>query len=95
MLRASRPDGGGSESATATVPDILTGSGSRAALTSTGRSAGTDRRQPHPLTLDLGGLGRYRVLAAPSRNGHDVIVTGGLSMGATILQMLIIFRSSR
>ncbi len=79
---------------TTVAAGYLTGSGSRAALTSTGRSqleriAGSRT----PLTLDLDGLGRYRVLAAPSRNGHDVIVTG-LSMGnvdATMLQMLIIF----
>lgn len=83
---------------TTVAAGYLTGSGSRAALTSTGRSqleriAGSRT----PLTLDLDGLGRYRVLAAPSRNGHDVIVTG-LSMGnvdATMLQMLIIFESSR
>lgn len=46
-----------------------------------------------PVTLDLDGLGRYRVVAAPSRNGGDVIVTG-LSMAnidATLMRMLVIF----
>ena len=45
------------------------------------------------MTLDLDGLGRYRVVAASSRRGGDVIVTG-LSMGdidATMLRMLVIF----
>ena len=70
-----------------------TGTGARAALTDTARAqlaaiAGT--RQP--VTLDLDGLGRYRVVAAPSRNGGDIIVTG-LSMAdidATMIRMLII-----
>jgi two-component system OmpR family sensor kinase len=72
----------------------LTSSGARAALSETaqhqleqiagGRS---------PVTLNLDGLGRYRVVAAPSRNREDVIVTG-LSMSnidATEFRMLIIF----
>jgi two-component system, OmpR family, sensor kinase len=72
----------------------LTSIGSRAAL--------TDRAQAQlaaiagsrePVTLELDGLGRYRVVAAPSRRGGDVIVTG-LSMSdvdGTLLQMLVIF----
>lgn len=72
----------------------LTSSGARAALTPAAqeqlqRIAGSRT----PVTLDLDGLGRYRVVAAPSRNGGDVIVTG-LSMAnvdATMLRMLIIF----
>ncbi|QLL07295.1 sensor histidine kinase [Mycobacterium vicinigordonae] len=72
----------------------LTGSGSRAALTPTAqqqleRIAGSRS----PVTLDLDGLGRYRVMAAPSRNREDLIVTG-LSMSnidATMLRMLVIF----
>ena len=72
----------------------LTSSGARAALTPTAqaqleRIAGSRK----PVTLDLDGLGRYRVVAAPSRTGGDVIVTG-LSMStvdATMLRMLIIF----
>jgi len=45
-----------------------------------------------PVTMDLDGLGRYRVIAAPSRSGGDVIVTG-LSMSnvdATMMRMLVI-----
>ncbi|MCV7029495.1 sensor histidine kinase [Mycobacterium sherrisii] len=72
----------------------LTSIGSRAAL--------SDKAQEQlaaiaggraPVTLDLDGLGRYRVVAAPSRRGGDLIVTG-LSMSdvdATLLQMLVIF----
>ncbi|ORW88116.1 sensor histidine kinase [Mycobacterium szulgai] len=72
----------------------LTSSGARAALTPT---AQTQLQQiagsRSPVTLDLDGLGRYRVVAAPSRNGGDVIVTG-LSMAnvdATMFRVLIIF----
>jgi two-component system OmpR family sensor kinase len=45
------------------------------------------------VTVNLDGLGRYRVVAAPSRSGGDVIVTG-LSMSnvdATMFRMLVIF----
>jgi two-component system OmpR family sensor kinase len=72
----------------------LTSIGSRAALSDKAQdqlAAIAGSRQP--VTLDLDGLGRYRVVAAPSRRGGDVIVTG-LSMSdvdATLLQMLIIF----
>ncbi|OBK23039.1 two-component sensor histidine kinase [Mycobacterium asiaticum] len=72
----------------------LTSSGARAALTPTAQHqleqiAGSRS----PVTLNLDGLGRYRVVAAPSRNRADVIVTG-LSMSnidATELRMLLIF----
>ncbi|BBX75471.1 two-component sensor histidine kinase [Mycobacterium shinjukuense] len=72
----------------------LTSSGTRAALTPTAqaqleRIAGSRT----PVTLNLDGLGRYRVVAAPSRHRADVIVTG-LSMAgvdATMFQMLVIF----
>ena len=43
-----------------------------------------------PVTLDLDGLGRYRVVAAPARSGGDIIVSTGLSMStvdATMLRM--------
>ncbi|MDT5255047.1 MAG: two-component system, OmpR family, sensor kinase, partial [Mycobacterium sp.] len=71
----------------------LTSSGDRAALTPTARAqlesiAGIRS----PVTLNLDGLGRYRVVAAPSRSGGDVIVTG-LSMSnvdATMIRMLVI-----
>ncbi|MCQ4359685.1 HAMP domain-containing histidine kinase [Mycobacterium gordonae] len=72
----------------------LTSSGTRAALTPTAQHqleqiAGSRS----PVTLNLDGLGRYRVVAAPSRNRADVIVTG-LSMSnidATEFRMLAIF----
>jgi two-component system, OmpR family, sensor kinase len=71
----------------------LTGAGSRAALTPAAQTqleniAGSRT----PVTLNLDGLGRYRVVAAPSRSGGDVIVTG-LSMSnvdATMMRMLVI-----
>jgi two-component system OmpR family sensor kinase len=71
----------------------LTSSGSRAALTQTAQDqlehiAGSRT----PQTVNLDGLGRYRVVAAPSRSGGDVIVTG-LSMAnvdATMIRMLVI-----
>lgn len=71
----------------------LTSTGDRASLTPAAqvqlqRIAGGRR----PVTLDLDGLGRYRVVAAPSRSGDDVIVTG-LSMSnvdATMFRMLVI-----
>ena len=71
----------------------LTSSGARAALTPTAQAQLeriTGSRKP--VTMDLKGLGRYRVIAAPSRSGGDVIVTG-LSMSnvdATMIRMLII-----
>jgi two-component system, OmpR family, sensor kinase len=71
----------------------LTSSGTRSALTPTAQDQLqriADSRAP--VTLDLDGLGRYRVVAAPSRNGGDVIVTG-LSMSnidATLIRMLVI-----
>ena len=72
----------------------LTSGGARAALTDKAQAqlaaiAGSRK----PVTLDLDGLGRYRVVAAPSRRGGDVIVTG-LSMAdvdATMIRMLVIF----
>jgi two-component system OmpR family sensor kinase len=72
----------------------LTSSGARAELTPKAQAQLeriADSRTP--VTLDLDGLGRYRVVAAPSRNRADVIVTG-LSMSnvdATMMRMLIIF----
>ena len=71
----------------------LTSAGSRAALTPAAQTQLehiADSRTP--VTLDLDGLGRYRVVAAPSRSGGDVIVTG-LSMSnvdATMIRMLVI-----
>ncbi|MGD1110936.1 MAG: HAMP domain-containing sensor histidine kinase [Mycobacterium sp.] len=72
----------------------LTSSGARAALSDKAQAqlaaiAGSRTAT----TLDLDGLGRYRVEAASSRRGGDVIVTG-LSMSdvdATLVRMLVIF----
>src|SRR3984885_1955746 len=72
----------------------LTSIGSRAQLTDKAQAQlAAIAGSREPVTLDLAGLGRYRVVAAPSRRGGDVIVTG-LSMSdvdATLLQMLVIF----
>ncbi|BBZ42134.1 sensor histidine kinase [Mycobacterium conspicuum] len=71
----------------------LTSTGTRAAVSPAAQEqlqgiAGSRK----PVTLDLDGLGRYRVVTAPARRGGDIIVTG-LSMStvdATMLRMLII-----
>ncbi|ORA20096.1 sensor histidine kinase [Mycobacterium arosiense] len=71
-----------------------TSSGDRAELSPTAqRQLSGIAGSRKPVTLNLDGLGRYRVVAAPSRNGGDVIVTG-LSMAnidATLMRMLVIF----
>jgi two-component system, OmpR family, sensor kinase len=72
----------------------LTSAGSRAALT----DAATAQLKAIPInrtpvTRDLNGLGRYRVIAAPARHSGDIIVTG-LSMSdvdATMIRVLLIF----
>jgi two-component system, OmpR family, sensor kinase len=46
-----------------------------------------------PVTRDLNGLGRYRVVAAPARQSGDIIITG-MSMSnvdATMIRVLLIF----
>jgi two-component system OmpR family sensor kinase len=78
-----------------TEAGYLTTAGSRAALSDQAKAQldalPTDRQ---PVTRDLDGLGRYRVVAAPVRpNGGDVVVTG-LPMGtvdATMIRVLLIF----
>jgi two-component system OmpR family sensor kinase len=72
----------------------LTAAGGRAALTDAARtelaSLPVDRR---PVTRDVDGLGRYRVVAATARRSGDVVVTG-LSMSdvdATMIRVLLIF----
>jgi two-component system, OmpR family, sensor kinase len=71
----------------------LTSSGSRAALTDPAQAQlAAIAANRKPVTLNLDGLGRYRVVAAPSRSGGDLIVTG-LSMSnvdATMIRMLVI-----
>jgi two-component system, OmpR family, sensor kinase len=72
----------------------LTGSGDRAAVSDSAQAQlAAIAGNRTPVTLDLDGLGRYRVVAAPSRSGDDVIVTG-LSMSnvdTTMIRMLVIF----
>jgi two-component system OmpR family sensor kinase len=72
----------------------LTSAGSRAALTDTAtaqlKAIPINRT---PVTRDLNGLGRYRVIAAPARQSGDIIITG-LSMSevdATMIRILLIF----
>ena len=71
----------------------LTSDGARAALTPTARTQlESIAGNRSPVTMNLDGLGKYRVVAASSRNGGDIIVTG-LSMSnvdATMIRMLII-----
>ncbi|MEB3967230.1 HAMP domain-containing sensor histidine kinase [Mycobacterium ulcerans] len=78
----------------AIVAGYLTNSGDRAEISPTAQAqlaavaGGQD-----PVTLNLDGLGRYRVVSALSRRGDELIVTG-LSMSdvdATMIRMLIIF----
>ena len=72
----------------------LTTAGGRAALS----DAATAQLQAIPInrtpvTRDLNGLGRYRVIAAPARQSGDIIITG-LSMSevdATMIRVLLIF----
>lgn len=72
----------------------LTTTGGRAGLSEKAK-AQLDALAPNriPVTRDLDGLGRYRVVAAPARRGDAVIVTG-LSMAtvdATMIRVLVIF----
>ena len=73
----------------------LTTAGSRAALSDQAKAQldalPIDRK---PVTRDIDGLGRYRVVAAPvRRNGGDVVVTGLPMAGvdATMIRVLLIF----
>jgi two-component system OmpR family sensor kinase len=73
----------------------LTTNGSRAALSSTAQAqlaaVPVDRR---PVTLDLDGLGRYRVMAGPSRHGGGATIVTGLSLSdvnETLIWVLTIF----
>jgi two-component system OmpR family sensor kinase len=78
-----------------TEAGYLTTAGSRAALSDQAQAQlealPIDRQ---PVTRDLDGLGRYRVVAAPvQRNGGDVVVTGLPMAGvdATMIRVLLIF----
>lgn len=72
----------------------LTGQGERGNLTDTAkmqlRDVATSRR---PVTRDLDGLGRYRVVAAHARRGGNVIITGLplTNVDNTLLRVLLIF----
>ena len=79
---------------TAVDAGYLTSSGSRAALTDTAKAQlAAIAANRTPVTRDLDGLGRYRLVATPARRDGDVIVTG-LSMAnvdATRMRVLMIF----
>ena len=72
----------------------LTTAGGRAALTDAARAElGALPVNRPPATINIDGLGRYRVVAAFARRSGDVVVTG-LSMSdvdATMIRVLLIF----
>ncbi len=72
----------------------LTTAGARAALTDAARAElGALQVNRPPATINVDGLGRYRVIAAYARRGGDVVITG-LSMSdvdATMIRVLLIF----
>jgi two-component system OmpR family sensor kinase len=72
----------------------LTTAGARAALTDTAKAQlAAIPINRMPVTSDLDGLGRYRVVAAPARRGGDVVVTGlpMSNVDATMIRVLLIF----
>ncbi|HEY9304481.1 MAG TPA: ATP-binding protein, partial [Mycobacterium sp.] len=78
----------------ATEAGYLTTAGGRAALTDEAKAQlvkiPVNRA---PVTRDINGLGRYRMIAAPERRSGDVIITG-LSLSevdATIIRVMLIF----
>ncbi len=72
----------------------LTTAGGRAALSDAAQSQlGALPVNRPPVTRDLDGLGRYRVVATPARRSGDIVITG-LSMSnvdATMIRVLLIF----
>jgi len=78
----------------ATEAGYLTTAGSRAGLSDTAKAQlGALPVNRPPVTRDLDGLGRYRVVAAPARQSGDIVITG-LSMSnvdATMIRVLMIF----
>jgi two-component system OmpR family sensor kinase len=78
----------------ATEAGYLTTAGSRAALTDAARAElGALPVNRPPATINVDGLGRYRVVAAFARRSGDVVITG-LSMSdvdATMIRVLLIF----
>lgn len=79
---------------TAVDAGYLTTTGTRAALSDKAQAelaAITPNRLP--VTRELDGLGRYRIVAVPSRHGGDIVVIG-LSMAnvdATMIRVLVTF----
>lgn len=72
----------------------LTAAGGRAALTDAARAELASLPVDwHPVTRDIDGLGRYRLVAAHARRTGDVIVTGLSTSGvdATMIRVLLIF----
>jgi two-component system, OmpR family, sensor kinase len=72
----------------------LTGAGGRAAVTDAARrELGEVAVDRPPVTRDIDGLGRYRLVAAHARRSGDIVITG-LSMSdvdATMIRVLLIF----
>jgi two-component system OmpR family sensor kinase len=72
----------------------LTAAGGRAAVTDAARrELGKVAVDRPPVTRDIDGLGRYRVVAAYARRSGDIVITG-LSMSdvdATMIRVLLIF----
>ncbi len=72
----------------------LTAAGGRAAVTDAARrELGKVAVDRPPVTRDIDGLGRYRVVAAYTRRSGDIVITG-LSMAdvdATMIRVLLIF----
>jgi two-component system OmpR family sensor kinase len=72
----------------------LTAAGGRAAVTDAARrELGKVPVDRPPVTRDIDGLGRYRVVAAYARSSGDIVITG-LSMSdvdATMIRVLMIF----
>ncbi len=92
MVAAVIPDNAAND--TTVDAGYLTNSGARAALTDTAKAqlAAIPINQT-PVTRDLSGLGRYRVVAAPARRGGDIIVTGlpMSNVDNTMIRVLLIF----
>jgi two-component system OmpR family sensor kinase len=72
----------------------LTAAGGRAAVTDAARrELGAVAVDRSPVTRDIDGVGRYRVVAAEARRSGDIVITG-LSMSnvdATMIRVLLIF----
>ena len=78
----------------ATEAGYLTTAGGRSGLSDTAKAQldALPVNRP-PVTRNLDGLGRYRVVAAPARRSGDIVITG-LSMStmdATMIRVLMIF----